>query len=411
MNKERVILHCDLNNFYASVEVLRHPEYRGLPLAVAGDPKKRTGIILAKNTLAKEKGIKTGEVIWKAKQLCPNLICVSPNHDEYAIFSKAVKEIYLKYTNFVEPFGIDECWLDVTHSQKLFGNGVEIANKIKEEVKEKTGLTISVGVSFSKMFAKLGSKLGKNDTVSTITKDDYKTKAWKLPVEKLIFVGRNRLQILKKLNIHTIGDLANADETVLSHYFGVSGKYLKDIANGQEEDEVSDFNNLKEIKSIGNGTTSIIDIDNLEQTKQLIYHLSETVSTRLREHHLAALTINLAIKDDNLETTSHSTTINIPTNSVDTIAKTSISLLNKCWNFNTSTKKIRAIRISCSQLFSDAETSFQANLFTDTKKLEKLSKKDQSIDKIRQKYGFNKIKKALLIQAKHINTEESDDFI
>ena len=408
MEKERVILHCDLNNFYASVECLKHPEYRGLPLAVAGNPKKRTGIILAKNTIAKEMGVKTGEVIWKAKQLCPNLVCVSPNHDEYAVFSKKVREIYLKYTNQVEPFGIDECWLDVTHSQNLFGNGFEIANKIKEEVKEKTGLTISVGVSFSKMFAKLGSKLGKNDSVSTITKADYKTKAWKLPVEKLIFVGKNRLQTLKKLNIRTIGELANADEKVLSHYFGVSGKYLKDIANGNEEDKVSDYNNPKEIKSIGNGTTSIIDIDNLEQTKQLIYYLAETVSTRLREHHFSSLTINLAIKDDNLETTSHSITLNTPTNSVDTIAKTSIQLLNKCWNFS-SNKKIRAIRISCSHLFSDTQTPIQTDLFVDTKKLEKLSAKDKSIDKIRQKYGFDKIKKALLIEAKHINTEESDD--
>ena len=260
------------------------------------------------------------------------------------------------------------------------------------------------------MFAKLGSKLGKNDTVSTITKDDYKTKAWKLPVEKLIFIGRHRLETLKRLNIRTIGELANADEKVLSHYFGISGKYLIDIANGREEDKVADYNNLREIKSIGNGTTSIVDIDNLEQTKQLIYHLSETVSTRLREHGFVCLTINLAIKDDNLETFSHSTTINTPTNSVDTIAKTALMLLNKSWNFTTSQKRIRAIRIACSNLFSDNEQSYQADFFSDTKKLEKLKEKDKSIDKIRKKYGYNKIKKALLIQAKHINTETSDDF-
>ena len=410
MEKEKVILHCDLNNFYASVECMKHPEYRGLPLAVAGNPKKRTGIILAKNTIAKEKGIKTGEVIWKAKQICPNIVFVSPHHEDYADFSKQVREIYLKYTNFVEPFGIDECWLDVTASQKLFGNGLEIANKIKEEVKEKTGLTISVGVSFSKMFAKLGSKLGKNDTVSTITKEDYKTKAWKLPVEKLIFIGKHRLETLKKLNIRTIGELARADEKVLSHYFGISGKYLIDIANGREEDKVADYNNLREIKSIGNGTTSIIDIDNLTQTKQLIYHLAETVSTRLREHGFVCLTINLAIKDDNLETISHSTTINTPTNSVDTIAKTAIQLLNKAWNFTSSQRKIRAIRIACSNLFSDNQQSYQTDFFSDAKKIDKLKEKDKSIDKIRKKYGFNTIKKALLIEAKHINTEASDDF-
>ena len=222
---ERAILHCDLNNFYASVECIKDEKYKNTPLAVTGNPKKRTGIILAKNTLAKSFGVKTGDVIWKAKQICPNLICVPPDFETYAKYSDAVKQIYLKYTDFVEPFGIDECWLDITNSQKLFGSAYKIAENIKNEVKEKLGLTISIGLSFSKMFAKLGSKLAGNDEINVITKADYKEKVWHLPVEKLIYVGRRRLVQFKKMNINTIGDLARSDKNLMIAQYGVSGEY------------------------------------------------------------------------------------------------------------------------------------------------------------------------------------------
>lgn len=405
---ERAILHCDLNNFYASVECIKNSEYKNVPLAVTGNPKKRTGIILAKNTLAKEKGVKTGEVIWKAKQLCPDLVCVSPDFEEYAKYSDLVKKIYLKYTDFVEPFGIDECWLDITKSQKLFGSPYQIAEKIKEEVKKTTGLTISIGVSFSKMFAKLGSKLAKNDEINVITKNDYKEKIWHLPVEKLIYVGRKRLVELKKMNINTIGELAKANKSIMEQHYGISGEYLIKIANGTEPDEVANFNNLRTIKSIGNGTTSIVDIQTFEQAKQLIYFLSEMVAKRLREKGFKSLCIHFTVKDNTLTHFSHSKTFENPTNNAQEIAKHSLELFNKTWSFSKQKTLIRAIRISCSSLISDKD-NYQTNLFIDTKKEEKHSKADKTIDIIKNKYGDSKIKRALLLNATHINSETSDN--
>jgi len=406
---ERAILHCDLNNFYASVECIKNPEYIGLPLAVTGNPKKRTGIVLAKNTLAKSLGVKTGDVIWKAKQLCPNLVCVSPDFATYAKYSDTVKQIYLKYTDLVEPFGIDECWLDVTNSQKLFGSPLQIAQKIKEDVKKETGLTISIGISFSKMFAKLGSKLAKNDEINIITKSDYKEKIWHLPVEKLIFVGRRRLAEFKKMNITTIKDLAFADKDVMCKKYGINGEYLIKIANGTEPDQVANFNNLREIKSIGNGTTSIIDITNYEQAKQLIYYLSEMIAKRLRDKGFKTMCIHISVKDNDLNSVGHSKTFEEPTNNAEEIAKHALELFKKTWNFNKNYHSIRAIRISTSSLISDKE-NFQVNLFTKVTKTEKINNADKTIDIIKNKYGDNKIKRAVLINATHINCEISDDF-
>ena len=405
----RVIFHCDLNNFYASVECLKNPEYKNIPLAVTGNPQKRTGIVLAKNTIAKSMGVKTGDVIWKAKQSCPNLICVAPDFDSYAKYSDKVKSIYLRYTDFVEPFGIDECWLDVTSSLKLFGSPIELAESIKEEVKKETGLTISVGVSFSKMFAKLGSKLADNDTINFITKLDYKEKTWKLPVEKLIFVGRRRLVDFKKMNITTIGDLAKADKKIMTEKFGINGEYLIQIANGTEQDTVANFNNLKAIKSIGNGTTAIYDLANFSEVKQLIYHLSEMVAKRLREKGFKSLCLHLSIKDNEFTTLSRSKTFREPTNNATNLAKYSLDIFKKIWNFNEQKTLIRAIRISATNLVSDKE-NYQESLFDDTLLKEKQAKADSIIDKIKNKYGDNKIKRALLLNATQINCEISDDF-
>ena len=155
---KRTILHCDMNNFYASVECLKHPELRDVPMAVCGDEEARRGVVLAKNERAKALGITTGESVWNARKKCPSLVTVAPHHGEYAIFSKRATEIYSRYTDQIEPFGLDECWLDVTGSLRLFGSGEQIANDIRETIKRELGLTASVGVSFNKVFATLGSE-------------------------------------------------------------------------------------------------------------------------------------------------------------------------------------------------------------------------------------------------------------
>ncbi len=404
---DKVILHCDLNNFYASVECLRHPELAEKPLAVSGNPRTRTGIILAKNTLAKAMGVQTGDVIWKAKQKCPDLICVPPHHDEYAIYSKKVREIYLRFTDKVEPFGLDECWLDVTSSTRLFGSGKQIADTLRETVKKEIGLTISVGVSFCKMFAKLGSDLKKPDGTTEITKENFKEVVWKLPADSLMYVGRRRNEVLKKLNIHTCKDLAYADEKVLTHYFGVGGKEIIDIAKGLDKTEVAYFNDNTAIKSIGNGTTAIHDITSEEDFKKIAYHLCDCISARMRKKSLCANTITLSIKDSSLKWVSFSKTFTTTICHTKDLFEAAITLYTINWKSSTP---IRAIRIACSNLLSDKE-NFQLDLFHTESIDKRKTCEESSIDKIREKYGINGIKKALLLNTEDlIRTIEEDEF-
>ena len=203
---ERVILHCDMNNFYASVELLSRPDLKGMPVAVCGDPEGRHGIVLAKNQLAKDAGVITAETVWQAKKKCPGLQFVRPHHDRYKEYSDRINKIYLEYTDMVEPFSIDESWLDVTASQKLFGSGKQIGDAIRRRIKSELGLTLSVGVSYNKIFAKMGSEYRKPDATTEITQENFKELLWNKPVGELFFVGFATAEKLKNLNIHTIGD-------------------------------------------------------------------------------------------------------------------------------------------------------------------------------------------------------------
>ena len=184
-----VILHSDMNNFYASVEILYDPALRDKPVAVAGDEEARHGIVLAKNDIAKRLGIHTGQVLWEARQQCPELVCVPAHYERYLAFSAQAREIYTSYTDQVESFGLDECWLDVTGSVGLFGDGPTIANDIRGRIRRELGLTVSVGVSFNKVFAKLGSDMKKPDAITVITPENYRERAWSLPVSDLLYVG------------------------------------------------------------------------------------------------------------------------------------------------------------------------------------------------------------------------------
>ena len=235
---ERVIFHCDLNNFYASVECLHHPQYRNIPMAVGGDVEKRHGIILAKNMLAKKAGVTTGEALWQAMQKCPNLTIVKPNFSLYLRFSRLVREIYADYTDRIESFGIDEVWMDVTESVKLFGDPVELANTIRQRIKEEVGITASIGVSFNKVFAKLGSDYKKPDATTVITRDNMEQVVFPLPVEDLLYVGRATTQKMHLMGIMTIGDCARTDVGLLKRRFGKWGEYLWRFANGLDNSPV-----------------------------------------------------------------------------------------------------------------------------------------------------------------------------
>jgi DNA polymerase-4 len=282
---ERIILHCDLNSFFASVELLSLPELISKPVAVCGNSENRHGIILAKNDIAKKFGVVTAEANWQAKKKCPDLIFVPPHHAKYYEYSKLVNEIYESFTDLVEPFGIDESWLDVTGSLHLFGNnGQALADKIRETIKLKLGLTISVGVSFNKVFAKLGSDYKKPDATTVISRDNYKRVVYPLPVSDLLYVGKAVTDKLSKIGVHTIGELAELDKKTAISFLGKIGEMVHDYANGIDNSPVKFADEQRDVKSVGNGMTFKRDLIGLEDIKAGIAALSDSVAIRLRKN-------------------------------------------------------------------------------------------------------------------------------
>jgi DNA polymerase-4 len=375
---ERVILHCDCNSFFASVEQSTNPALAFIPMAVAGDPTKRHGIILAKNEPAKAFGVKTAETIWKAKEKCPDLVCVAPHYDKYAEYSKKCNEIYNRFTDLVEPFGIDESWLDVTASRKLFGDGVAIADKIRQTVMAELGITVSVGVSFNKVFAKLGSDYKKPNATTVITVENYKKLLFPLPVGSLLCVGRRTLPHLHRLGIETIGDLATADRNLLIQMFGKIGGQIHDYANGVDDEAVTP-NRPKE-KSIGNGTTFEKDISNFDELFPRILQLADSVGLRCRKAGVRAGLISVAIKDPDFNVIQRQRPLEFPTNISVDIRDIAFGLIKSHW---TEGNPIRAVTITAGKF--DAPPK-QTSIFDD-KQIEKKEKLQSTIDKINDKFG------------------------
>lgn len=400
----RTILHCDLNNFYASVEQKLHPEYDGMPLAVCGDPKARHGIVLAKNQLAKQAGVKTAETIWEAKQKCPELVLVEPHFDEYVKYSKQVFEIYTSFTDRVESFGIDECWLDVTGCERLFGDGKAIADTLRKTVKEKTGLTISVGVSFTKTLAKLGSDLKKPDATTVLDEKHYMQIIGNMPPSEMIMVGKHTSEKLEKLNIRTIKDLANADRNALRYQFGIIADTLVNAAQGIETEEVKKYYDVRIPKSVSKGTTTPRNIESADEAKIVIYALAEMVALQLRGYGLVANGVYLAIKNPALNWTSKQMPLSPASANSGDIAKATFDLLCKIHNFS---EPLRAITVGAIRL--SERTEVQLSLFDDNDgRKEKL---DDTIDEIRKKYGYKAVQRGLLLQNDLTgNLHEEDDF-
>ena len=275
---ERIIIHSDLNNFYASVERTLHPELSGKPVAVCGSKEERHGIVLAKCEIAKRYGVKTGDTVWQAERKCPGIVIVPPHFDEYMKYSRKVKAIYARYTDLIESYGIDECWLDLTRSTRVFPpfadmkvtvDGEEyftdgylrfLGDTVRTAVKKELGLTVSCGVSFNKVFAKLGSDLKKPDGTSVISKLNYKSVINPLPVEDLLLVGKATKEKLRGMGLTTIGRLATADDDTIKRIFGKFGETLLKYARGDDEDEVKHMDDKREYKSIGNSCTYREDI-------------------------------------------------------------------------------------------------------------------------------------------------------
>jgi DNA polymerase-4 len=390
---EKIILHSDLNNFYASVECLNNPKLRNKFVAVCGSQEERHGIVLAKNQRAKMMGVQTGEAIWQAKQKCPDLVIVPPNFDEYLKYSRLVREVYYQYTDLIEPFGMDECWLDVTGSTGLFGDGSQIAHKIRECVKKEIGLTVSVGVSFNKIFAKLGSDIKKPDAVTCIEKDSFKERVWNLPASNLLGVGRATAARLGKYNIKTIGELANTNPKYLKNWFGVNGVKLWRYANGFDDSRVAPFDYKSPIKSIGHGITCVADLVNDYEVWRVMLELTQDISRKLRANELLAGGVSIAVKDNTLFYKEYQCKMNIPTHSTMEIAKEAFNLFQKNYNWQNH---IRAVTVRVIHLTSE-HMPRQISLLSDETKRDKTEKIESAMEKIRERFGKQAVTYACLL--------------
>ena len=380
----RVILHCDCNSFFASVETALNPSYIGVPMAVCGSEEDRHGIVLAKNELAKKYGIQTAETVYSAKKKCPSLVIAKPHYDEYLKFSKRVNEIYSRYTDMIEPFGIDESWLDVTASKKLFGSGEEIAERIRREVKEEIGITVSIGVSFNKVFAKLGSDYKKPDAITVISEENFRQIVFPLAASELLFVGKKTAEQLRLLGIRTVGELAMISRDMLVKKFGKMGDMLHRYANGLDDSPVSP--EREDAKSIGSGLTFSHDLQSREECRVGLDHLADDVARRLRKKEMKCETVQLTIKDNYLRVIQRQKTQNPPTDIARLIADTAYEILVDEWSEN---KPIRMLTVTATNLIRNDSYAEQIDLFGDAeyKDREKSKKREETLDLIREKYG------------------------
>lgn len=387
---ERTILHCDCNGFYASVECVLNPQLKYVPMAVGGSAEDRHGIILAKNELAKKYNIKTAETLWQARRKCPDLVIVSPHHDLYEQYSKRVNDIYKEYTDLVEPFGIDESWLDVTASRALFGDGETIANILRERIKKEIGITISVGVSFNKVFAKLGSDYKKPDATTVITRENFKEIVYPLPVTDMLYAGKKTAVHLQKLGIKTIGDLAETDKEILIKALGKNGELLSEYARGEDTDPVKRVTDEAEIKSVGNGLTFKQDLLGEEQIKRGIHIITESVATRMKRYGVKCKTLRVQIKGTDFKTVSRQRRLDTPTNLEKTIRDVAYELLCEVWDLK---KPVRALSIAGANLLHD-DSGAQLSLFEEDITDEKRENLEETIRTLRKRYGFNSVKTA-----------------
>ena len=389
---DRIILHSDCNNFFASVECAENPLLWDVPLAVAGDPEKRRGKIKEKNELAKGYGVKTAEPIWQALKKCPDLVLMPPRHRLYEEYSERINAIYGDYTDLVERFSIDESWLDVTGSTKLFGTGKEIADTIRARVKKELGITVSVGVSFNKIFAKMGSDYKKPDATTVISRENYKDIIYPLPVSDMIFIGRSAGERLYNANIRTIGDLAGADENFIKKLLGKTGIVLLEYARGEDKSPVMKIGYEREIKSIGRGRTFSRNLVGLADIRKGLAVLCEYVAAKMREKGLKCTVITVHIKDENLKTISRQKHIEKPTYLAKEISEVAEEIIKANWSMK---KPIRMLTVTGSG-FVSSDVGGQMSLFED-KEEQKEENLELAIDKIRRTYGKNSIKKASII--------------
>jgi len=390
---DRIILHSDLNTFYASVECLYNPGIRDLPVAVCGDPAARHGIVLTKNQHAKKYGVITGQPIWQAKKFCPKLVVVEPHYDLYLKFSKLAREIYYEYTPQIESFGIDEAWLDCTGSTMLFGGGEEIAHKIRKRIFNELGITASLGVSFNKIFAKLGSDFRKPNAVTLFSRKNYMEKVWPLPVSDLLYVGNATDKKMRKFGIYTIGDLAVYDTKLLYLNLGKIGVMLQYFANGLDHTPVATNEQSSVIKSIGNSMTTHRDLETLDDVWVTFLLLSESVASRLRENGFKCRTVQISVRDKNLFSCERQGKANVPTCLSGEIAETAMKIFKSKYQMNAP---LRSIGVRACDLVS-ANSNVQLSLFFDYERQKRMENLETAIDDLRERFGYFAIQRGSLM--------------
>jgi len=401
---QRTILHSDLNSFYALVEAMLNPKLRGKAVAVCGSTENRHGIVLAKSELAKRAGVKTGMVNWEATQCCPNLIMVQPHYDQYVKYSKLTRAIYDQYTDQIEPFGMDECWLDVTGS-RCHGDGLAIAEAIRTSVYEQLGLTVSIGVSFTKIFAKLGSDMKKPDAITCITPESYRTQVWPLPASDLLYVGRATTEKLRRRGIETIGGIAQCDKMLLKSWFGVNGIKLWEFANGVDNSRVRPFDYEPVAKSVGHGITCTADLENNNEVLQVLFELAQGVSLRLRQAELIATRVQLYIRDCNLNYREFQCKLPYPTQSWREMVNCAMELfrLRYTWQY-----PIRSVTIRAVDLIS-TRTPQQLDLFGDQEKRKRNDDLEIAIEDIQRRFGRDAIRLASSMNGLKVQKDKSHE--
>ena len=399
----RTILHSDLNNFYASVECVYDPSLRSRPIAVCGNQEERHGIVLAKNNLAKAMGVRTGEAIWQAKEKCPGLETIAPDFKKYLRFSRMMREIYADYSAFIEPFGLDEAWLDVTGHPM---SGEAIADELRRRAREELGLTLSVGVSFNKIFAKLGSDMKKPDATTVITPENFREKVWPLPAEDLLYVGPATRRRLHSRNIFTIGQIAQCPRNVLSSMLGKCGEMLWAFANGLENSPVRPAGESAAIKSVGNSTTAPRDLQCDQEAQMVVTMLSESVAERLRENALCGSVISISVRDCDLRTLTRQRKIDPPTALASEIIPCAMGLFREHYRWE---RPVRSMGVSVSSL-QPMGGDEQMTMFPNRGR-ERKYELESAVEGIRRRFGHQAILRASLISDDIGQINPKDDHV
>ena len=382
MTGARAILHSDLNCFYASVEMMLNPTLRGKAIAVCGSTEDRHGIVLAKSEKAKKAGVKTGMVNWEARSVCKDLIVVPPQYDQYLKYSKLTRAIYQRYTDLIEPFGMDECWLDVTGSG-IMGSPMEIAEEIRRTVREELGLTVSIGVSFNKIFAKLGSDMKKPDAITEITPENFEEKVWPLDASEMIYCGNATRRKLALYGIHTIGDVAHADEAFLHRLLGVHGTELWTYANGRDRSRVMHKDFVSPIKTVGHGITCVTDLVNEKEVYRVMLELAQDVGHRLRLHELSARGVQISVRGNDLSGVQFQCKLPFKTQLPSEIASAGFRLFKERYQWQNN---VRAVCIRAIDLVPKSEVE-QLTFFTDNEKRSSRERLEDAVEEIRRRYG------------------------